>query len=89
MAEVVKEVKRSESLLSVIFILFATLVELYLIAAFVLGYIEGRSQRELFIVLGLIFTVLTLILFVYSVKFLETTVVVKKRRFKPETRDDN
>ncbi len=89
MAEVVKEVKRSESLLSVIFILFATLVELYLIAAFVWGYIEGRSQRELFIVLGLIFTVLTLILFVYSVKFLETTVVVKKRRFKPETRDDN
>lgn len=87
MTKVVKEVRRSESMLSVALILLATMVELYLIAAFVLGFVEGRGQRELFVILGLIFTVLTLILLVYSLKFLEMKVVVKGRRYKPETRE--
>lgn len=89
MTEVVKEVKRSESMLSVVFILLASIVEVYLIVAFVYGFIGGVQQRELFLILGLAFTVLTLILLVYSLKFLEMRVVVKKRRFKPETRDKN
>ncbi|MEE8401220.1 MAG: hypothetical protein V3R86_03615 [Candidatus Hydrothermarchaeaceae archaeon] len=89
MTEVVKEVKRSESMLSVVFILLASIVEVYLIVAFVYGFIGGAQQRELFLILGLAFTVLTLILIVYSLKFLEMRVVVKKRRYKPETRDKN
>ncbi len=87
MEKVVKEVRRSESTPALIFILLATAVELYLIFAFVQGFIKGAGQRELFLILGLAFAVLTLILLVYSLKFLEMKVIIKRKRYKPETRE--